>query len=213
MANKKRALFGGSFDPIHFGHLMPVIDAAETLGIEQVTYIPCFQQPLKDHANISAEHRLTMCQLAIQSDEVTNALSSPLQLSVDDYEIAQQGKSYTVHTLRHFKTKLVDTDLVFFVGQDSLLNLNKWYKWRDILNMATLAVMTRPGYDVSKTNLPVEIQQMIGNEIILINNVETEVSSTEIRQLLSNPVPDERLTTLLPKAVWHYIHRHGLYRT
>lgn len=207
------ALFGGTFDPIHYGHLRPVTALAQEAGLAQVTLLPNHVPPHKPQPEASAAQRLKMVELAIADN--------PLFL-VDDRELHSNAPSYTIATLEALRQERgPDLPLAFIIGQDSLLSLHKWHRWQDLLKFCHLLVMARPGY-TNQLETP-ELQQWLEAHqvkdasllsqqsqgyIYLADTPLLEVSATEIRQRLHQDLPCD---DLLPPAVQAYIRQHGLY--
>jgi len=132
------ALFGGTFDPIHYGHLRPVEQLAREIHLDKVVLIPNNVPPHRPQPEASAEQRLAMLQLAIEGN--------PL-FAIDQRELRRDTPSYTIETLETLRKEYGNvTPLAFIIGQDSLLSLHKWHRWEALLNFCHLVVMRRPGY-------------------------------------------------------------------
>lgn len=211
---KKLAIFGGSFDPIHFGHLTPVFDAVTQFDIEKLIYLPCYKQPLKDTCATNSHHRLNMCKLALDS------VQCPIPIELNVFELDQMGNSYTINTLKYFKQLQPNSVLYFIVGMDSLLNFTKWVQWQDILEICQLIVMARPQYHLPqslKTDpetaqaLSPELVSELGKSIHIVENALIDISSTDIRQAFENS-DVESLDKWLPQQVTTYINDNQLYR-
>jgi len=207
LKGKLLGLFGGTFDPIHLGHTVPVQQCAERLAMQQVCIIPCHIPPHKQKPGIDPSHRLNMVKLAVED----NAL-----FKVDDFELKQHKASYSLHTLEHYRQKYPGQHLCFFIGMDSLLNFNLWYRWQDILQLCHLIVCHRPGYD--PTAIPQELEAFLcktqealhqfQSGRILLQQVElVDISSTTLREQIQNQQP----SPYLQKKVDEYIRQHGLY--
>lgn len=201
---KHIGLFGGSFDPIHFGHLKPIVEVASEMALTKVIYLPCYQQPLKQQAHSAAADREAMCRLAI------NSMNSPIKLELDRYEIDQGGKSFTIDTIEYFQNREPKANWYFFVGLDSLLSLNRWHRWQAIIKKVTLVVMMRPGSTLDLCKLEPEIVSAIGHQIILVENDPVNISSTELRQLIKQKQFNE-LSKFMPPPVIEYLRVHRLY--
>ncbi|MDO6720067.1 nicotinate (nicotinamide) nucleotide adenylyltransferase [Psychrosphaera sp. 1_MG-2023] len=210
---KKVAIFGGSFDPIHFGHLTPVFDAVTQFDIGKLIYLPCYKQPLKNSCATKSHHRLNMCKLALAS------VHSPIPTEISEFELEQMGNSYTINTLKYFKQLEPNTEFYFIVGMDSLLSFTQWVEWQNILEVCHLIVMARPQYklqlDIQEntttqpTLAPVLIP-FLGKRIHIVENALIDISSTEIRQAFKNDDAD-RLQDWLPQQVAAYIQNNQLY--
>lgn len=204
-SRKKRiGVIGGSFDPVHVGHLMIAQDALERLNLTEVVFVPAAMAPHKQHVQqVEATHRLTMLQMAVETDG---------HFSVSDMEIDRGGVSYTVDTLDAFKILYGDHDLYLIVGSDTLVDLHTWYKIDRILELCKIATLLRPGEDfdsgmAEKIDLPTESKRELLKNVIHAHQIE--VSSTEIRQRVSRGVS---IRYLVPDRVAHYIKEQGLYK-
>lgn len=202
-----RALFGGTFDPVHFGHLRPLEVAAQQLALPAITLVPCFVSPHKSQPAVSASHRYRMLELATEH--------SPL-FDLSDYEIKQPSPSYTVDTLRFFKQQHPGQSLLFIMGADSFENFTQWYRWKDILELANLLVLARPGFEQpSNPELQSFLTESTHNlahydhgHIATIDSPLLAISSTQIRQ---NIKEQKDLSELIPESVLNYIKKNHLY--
>ncbi len=196
----KLGLYGGSFDPIHFGHLEPAREAREALNLDRVIYLPTARPPHKlRRAGASALARFTMAELALLED--LQSVVSPLEL--------EDRVTYTIETLEHFRREHPEAQLFLIIGSDSLQQLDTWRDWRSILNVAELAVLERP------TPNPLELSNKLAtaldrSRVHHIENAPVAVSSTEIRRRLAARSND--LNQLVPPLVLNYIHKYDLYR-
>ena len=135
--NRSLAIFGGTFDPIHFGHLRTALELMQRLEFDELRMLPCHMPPHRDNPLAAPSQRLGMLQLAVQ--EVS-------ELGVDDREIERGGVSYMVDTLQSFRDELgASVSLSLVVGMDSFLTLPKWYEWERIPDLAHIVVVARPG--------------------------------------------------------------------
>lgn len=204
------ALFGGSFDPVHRGHLQAAEEAAIQLGLEKVTLVPCHIPPHKASLHAAATQRLMMLRLA---------LTDCPHLEVSEWELQQGRASYTLHSVQHFRELVGDSAcLVFLMGWDSLQKIDTWYQWQDLLNYCNFAVWPRPGY----TNLPPKVERWAhdllvtrerlknypAGKIAILETSPIEISSTELRTQLATGHNPEKL---LPGAIFDYIRKQKLY--
>ncbi|KEY56887.1 nicotinate-nucleotide adenylyltransferase [Serratia sp. DD3] len=208
------ALFGGTFDPIHYGHLRPVEALANEVGLQQVTLLPNHVPPHRPQPEANPQQRLAMVKLAIADH--------PL-FTVDERELQRTTPSYTIDTLEMIrKERGAALPLAFIIGQDSLLSLHKWHRWQDLLNVCHLLVLARPGYQqqMDSTELqgwleqhqisdPTLLSQQPSGYIYRANTPLLEISATEIRQRLHQGMGCD---ALLPHSVLRYIELQGLYR-
>lgn len=208
------AFFGGTFDPIHYGHLRPVEALAKEVGLNQVTLLPNHVPPHRPQPEANAQQRLKMVELAIAGN--------PL-FAVDDRELHRTSPSYTIDTLETIrKERGAALPLAFIIGQDSLLTLHKWHRWQALLEVCHLLVLARPGYN-QQMDTP-ELQQWLEQHrvtdatqlslrpqgaIYLADTPLLEISATEIRQRRHQGISCD---DLLPRAVQRYIELQGLYR-
>jgi nicotinate-nucleotide adenylyltransferase len=187
-------LMGGSFNPIHYGHLAAAEEAVAKFSLDEVIFIPCGQPPHKDGKDLApAEDRFLMTALAIANE--------PL-FTVSRFEIDKPGASYTVETMRHFKEQAPDTELYFITGADSILDLESWRDAEMIYEYGHLIGATRPGYTVDKA--PGVAKRAIWMEIPALG-----ISASEIRQRLEEDLP---VTNLMPTGVLEYIRSRRLYQ-
>ena len=136
---KRIGIIGGSFDPLHLGHLIIAQDAAEHLGLSEVMFIPAAIPPHKQHVKqVAAEHRLNMLRLAVEPDA---------RFSVSDIEINRGGLSYTVDTVQTLGAIHHNADLFLIIGSDTLVELHTWHRIEELLQMCSVATLLRPGTD------------------------------------------------------------------
>lgn len=198
-------LFGGSFDPIHHGHLLVARAAAEQLGVGRVVLIPGAAPPHKlDKRLAPAAQRVAMCRLAVVGD--------PL-FAVSDWEVSQAGPNYTLLTVQRFRAASPEgTELYWLIGMDSLRELRTWYRIAELVAACTVVTAGRPGVAPPELEeclamLPVEAREAIGRHIL--NTPLIEISATEVR---ARARAGQSLRYLVPDAVAAYIETHGLYR-
>ncbi len=201
----KVGLFGGSFDPIHQGHIEPVLAAQRKLALERVVYLPTAAPPHKrDRCFAPALARFAMVELA---------LLDHADLVVSAHELTLDRPAYTVETLTHFRAAEAGVELYLIIGADSFLELASWVRWREILEMAQLAVLTRPGsrLDGARSPLAPELQAAVdAGSVHFVENAPRAVSSTEVRRRLAagEAIPDGWLA---PRVV-RYLSKYRLYR-
>jgi nicotinate-nucleotide adenylyltransferase len=209
-------LFGGTFDPVHFGHLRLAEEAIGHLGLGGVRWIPAGQPPHRGIPEVTAEQRLEMVLRCTAENEY---------FSVDASEVKAAAPSYTVHTLERLRAELgAEQSLILLVGADAFAGLSGWHRWRDIFSLAHVAVSHRPGFPVEITSLPHELatefhdRHLTGIDglkdtpaggIATFAMTQLAISATQIRKLLANGVSARYL---LPDSVLDYIQRHQLYR-
>lgn len=205
-------IFGGTFDPVHYGHLRAATEASELLPLDQFHLLPAGSPPHRSQTFASAEHRLAM--LALATDEYP-------ELVVDDREVRRRGASYMVDTLAEIREEAGDAPLVLMVGQDAVNKLDSWHEWRRIFDLAHLVVMRRPKSRHEYTGKLFEALQprLIDDPELLTRKpsgcvfplavTQLEISSTGIRELIAS---GRSPRFLLPEPVIQYIDQHGLYK-
>lgn len=204
---QRNLIFGGTFDPIHTGHLIVARAVAEAFDVPKVTLMPTRTPPHKAESSAPAEHRLAMCRLAVGDD--------PL-FEVSELELDREGPSYTVDTLRQIKQQQPDAEILWMIGLDMLRILHQWREAEAVVNLARIVTALRPPRpgNLAKELRPLE--NAFGRERfgqLLADVVETpliEVSSTEIRRRLAAGRPIRYLT---PVMVADYISKSRLYNT
>lgn len=199
---RKVGIFGGSFDPVHLGHIGLAMDAAKQAELDRVIFIPTKIQPFKqDKKATSGEDRFRMLQIATEGIE---------NFEVSDYELNEDRVSYTYLTMRAMRRMLgEDTRLYFITGTDSFLKIDTWMNAHELLSDYAFIVGTRPGYKQEELKVCIDrIRRDYNTEVKNIANVQIDVSSTEIRALLAAGQPAKGL---IPDGVERYIRAHGIY--
>ncbi|MGH9381400.1 MAG: nicotinate-nucleotide adenylyltransferase [Thermoanaerobaculia bacterium] len=202
----KLGLFGGSFDPIHRGHVEPVLDAARALGLARVLYLPTARPPHKtDQALAPAAARYAMVEMAL--------LEHP-ELRVDDFEMRADGPSYTIDTVRHFQKVSPDARLHYLIGGDALPGLPTWRSAEELLRRVDLVVLARPGWrlDEALDRLSPDTRSLLAAASVhRIDNRLCDVSSTRLREQLARGAREEARHALDP-LVLRYALKYGLYQ-
>jgi nicotinate-nucleotide adenylyltransferase len=205
-------ILGGTFDPIHHGHLRSALEIQQALNLAEVRLIPCFQPTHRPPPLASPEDRLAMIQSAI--------IDEPM-LTVDDCEIQRKGPSYLIDTLIHLRKHNPNTPLCFIMGIDSLVGLPSWHRYEEIIELAHLVVIHRPRYTMPETGIistlikqrlqhnPEAVQKTLSGIMLLLSVTQLEISATEIRKQIA---AGENPRYLLPNSVYKYIKEHGIYR-
>lgn len=195
---KQIAIFGGTFNPPHNGHVEMVKQVLNLNGIDRVLVMPSKIPPHKSGNIVSAEDRAAMCQLAFGDIEGAEICLDELKLS---------GKSYTYNTLKHFAERGVKNPILI-IGGDSLITLNKWYKFADILNMAEFYVYYRENISKDSVMTAKKELEKIGGKISIINICPPNISSTEIREKVER---NQDVENLVSAKVLEYIKAKKLY--
>ena len=222
MAARGRILYGGTFNPVHRGHIQVATTAADVLGIERVHLVLSARPPHR--RLVPVQHRWAMLQLACDADE---------RLLADDSEVrrelsragAEPRPSYTVDTLLKARQREPDVPLYFLIGMDSLLTLASWFQWWRILQLCHLVVLPRPGYERSALKPPISAEvrrrgfrpqpdaprpRGAGGRIVLLDKPMPEISSSAIRRALA--ADEQTVLADVPEAVADYIRAQRLYK-
>ena len=218
-AQERIALYGGTFDPVHAGHLEVARRVSKLFEIEKVLFIPAQMAPHKIGRPVTEPiHRYAMLALATQDDP---------QLSISTFELDAPDRRYTVDTVGHFQRALGDsTELFFIMGADSWSEITTWREWERLLSMTNHIVVTRPGYEPVTTHVGAISERVVdvrGSDVPLLSSaaharkiyftdvVMKDISATNIRRLASEGRTAE-LTGLVPGPVLEYIKKYGIYR-
>ena len=202
-------ILGGTFDPVHFGHLQTAQQVYRQLNLERVIFVPAANPPHRIPPVASIEHRIRMLQLA---------LPMYAGFELDDREQRLGGISYTVRTLESFRDELGDHPLGLIMGADAFAGFETWHRWQDILDLAHLLVMNRPGTSVSVlpdwANSRVSdefnvLENSAGGHIYFLSLEPVAISATEIRAALQR---SESVAGKLPESVIEYIETNNLYK-
>jgi len=198
---------GGTFDPIHFGHLRPALEVCERLSLTQVRFIPCKVPPHRDQPMASPEDRLKMVDLSVKNTP---------EFQLDDRELRREGASYSVDTLRSLY-KEFDEPLVLMLGVDAFQGFNRWKNWRAILEMAHVVISCRPGYKIPKleswaTGRMVEsveeLESASAGKLLFMEVTQLAISATDIRR---QRLEGLSARYLMPIEVADYITENKLY--
>jgi nicotinate-nucleotide adenylyltransferase len=205
------AIFGGTFDPVHYGHLRCAEEARQKLGLKRLLLLPAGKPPHRGPPQATTEQRLAMLRLALEEFPY---------LELDDRETHRSGPSYMVETLAEFRRESPDRPLLLLLGQDAANLLHTWFDWRQLFSLAHIVILTRPGSVVDYNDLlSAELDHRLTGEMSLIKSSSAgkviqievglvDVSATDIKHILSrgrSPV------SMLPPMVLEYIREHRLY--
>jgi nicotinate-nucleotide adenylyltransferase len=180
-------IYGGTFNPVHHGHLILARQALEEFNLDRVVFVPAAESPFKiQNHSAPAGDRLAMLRLAIASED---------RFSVDPLEIDRGGISYSIDTVKMFRNRDPGAELFFLVGEDNTDRLTEWHRFEELKKLVCFVVLSR-SEDFQSPEYPV-VQRRI------------EISSTEIRNRVAN---QESITYLVPESVKHYIEQHQLYQ-
>ena len=205
-------VLGGSFDPVHFGHINPLIELSERFKFDEIRLVPTFQSPINKSFSASAEHRFNMVSIIASSD--TN------NFVADNTEILKEGISYTYETIKIIKKQKKSDDIYLIMGLDVFLNFETWYNYLEIIEEVNIIVIKRPNFNTKKINyMNCEIlKRVVNNKIDFLKNekkqiffydtASIDISSTKIRDVIKK---DGSLIGLVPGSILSYINRNGLY--
>lgn len=201
-------IIGGTFDPVHNGHLRVAIEFAEAFLLPTVALLPCYQSPLRDKPSASNEQRLEMLSLAVQHHP---------QLIVDGRELEKEGLSYTIDTLTALRSQAGDDAALYFaLGTDAFNHLESWKNWQSLFDVANLVVLTRPGYSIKASSAYLEEKKRVftgehqrSGAWYELPVTALAISATQIRQ---KACAQKALSFLVPEAVEQYIYQHRLYQ-
>ena len=198
----KLGVLGGTFDPIHNGHLMVAEEARSQLKLTEVLFIPAGRPWLKEDSPISpVEHRVQMVRLAIAANP---------HFKLSTIEIDRGGPSYTVDTIAELQAQLGSGDELFFIiGRDSVSQLPYWREPDRLIQLCRLVTVPRPGYALPDLSVLETLVPGLSKRLIVLDSPEVDVSATEIRRRVAQGLPIEGL---VPEAVEKYIKKHRLYR-
>lgn len=209
--HKAIGILGGTFDPIHFGHLRMALELYEALDLAKVHIMPCYQPMHRKQPVASPEQRLAMVERAVSTEPA---------LFADAREIKRKGPTYTIDSLLEMRSEFVDTPLCLLVGIDAFLGFLSWHRFQEILEFTHIIVAHRPHYQLPNTGRIADlIKERLQHEIAYIHENQAgsilfrpitalEISATDIRKQIAmgrNP------RYLLPEGVYEYIKQHGTY--
>lgn len=205
-------ILGGTFDPIHYGHLRPAQEVLCALNLAEIRFIPAANPPHRSPPIASAAQRLQMVQLAVAGIPGFNA---------DDRELKRGGVSYTVLTLQSLREEFAHRPLCLLMGLDAFEKIETWHRWQTLFELAHVVVMTRPGWDIpGKNSLPAwtlgrivnhaaQLQQRDAGHIYFQTVHPQDISASYLRGAIAQ---GDSVTDKLPPAVLEYIHANRIYR-
>jgi nicotinate-nucleotide adenylyltransferase len=198
----KLGLFGGSFDPIHCGHVAPVREARRALGLDRVLYLPTAQPPHKRQRKMAPPlARYAMVEMTLLDEE---------GLAVAPYELTLGRPAYTVETLEHFRSAEPAADLHLLIGSDSFADLHHWVRWREIPELARLVVLARPGWDLEEGSLAPALAEVAqGGRVVFLHQPPVDVSATRLREMFARG--EQPPSDWVHPSVVRYVHKYNLY--
>lgn len=206
-------LYGGTFDPVHYGHLRTALEVKEAVGLDEIRFIPCREPPHRQAPAASPAQRCKMLELALAQNEPGWV--------IDSRELRRAGPSYMVDTLASLRAELGHTPLCLIVGLDAFRGLCSWHQWPRLFELAHFIVMHRPGVEpdlpdhlaaeveTRRVSDPRQLERSEAGRVFYVDVVQLDISATQIRQALGTGKSARYLT---PDAVLHFIHGEGLYR-
>lgn len=200
-AKMRLGLMGGTFDPVHYGHLVAAEAARYEFGLAKVVFIPAGQPPHKPDRVVSpAFHRVAMVRLGIRSNPY---------FEVSTLEVERPGPSYTVDTAAEFRRLYPSAVLYFITGADAVAEILTWHRFKELLRLCLVVGVTRPGYSMADLRERLAgLERELRQQILVLPAPGVDVSSSEIRERVLTGKP---IKYLLPETVEEYIIRQGLY--
>jgi len=207
-------VYGGTFDPVHYGHLRPALEILEDFALTQIRFIPCGQPPHRTAPTATAAQRMAMLQCAIAGIDGFVA---------DARELERSGPSYMIDTLRSLQVELPDTQLCLLLGMDAFAAFDTWHDWRGILALCNVLVMHRPEFDPASVIQTPTLKRLLADNLVQARSAFSEhypgrlmfypvtqldISSTRIREAVKH---QRRLHFLLPDSVIDMIETQGIY--
>jgi len=205
-------IIGGTFDPIHFGHLRPALEIAEQLNLEEVRFIPSATPPHRWKPEATGQQRLDMVKLAIKGSD---------KFILDDREYHRKGASFTVDTLQSIRNEIgAEKPLCMILGMDAFSSFTQWHEWQKILALCHIVISSRPNYDDSNLEEGWMKERMIDDSALLSNTpagklyfskvIQLDISATFIREQIKTGGSPRYLT---PTDVVEYLQEHSLYQS
>ena len=203
-------IFGGTFDPVHYGHIRSARLLLDFFEEARLVMIPCQVPPHRPQPAVNAWHRANMLNLAVSEDQM---------ICVDDCELHREGKSFTFDTLKLYRARFPDEPLFFVLGYDSWVTLTTWYRWQELTDLAHLIVLTRPGGRIVESEelrlcsvgkvVDLDAISCNSGNVIRLTLEQFDISATRVREAL---VGRQDIAEWVPVPVMNYIAENNLYR-
>ena len=209
---KTLGIFGGTFNPVHIGHLRLALELKQQLHLDEMRLLPCYLPPHRASPSASVAQRVEMLRLAVQDCS---------ELHLDLRELARNKPSYTYDSLCELRAELgEEVSLCVCMGMDSFASLDTWYQWQELIRLANIVVVARPGWELPTSGPLAEmldkhsadkaqLAQQSAGALVMVETRLLPISATEIRQLIA---AGQSAQFLVPDTVWHYIGEHRLYQ-
>ncbi len=209
---KKIGLFGGTFDPVHIGHLRLALELKQQLELDEMRLLPCYKPPHREAPQATSMQRTQMLRIALENC---------LELQLDERELLRDKPSYTYDTLLDLRAELGDeVSLILCMGEDAFAGISNWYCWRELIHLAHIVVIARSGWSLPKSGDVANLLQAYQSDVNSLNNKSAgsivlqsprllPISATEIRKQVHT---GESAQFLVPDSVWQYISKQNLYR-
>jgi len=201
-------IYGGTFNPIHYGHLRTALEVCEIFALDEMRLLPCAQPAHRDEPEVSAATRLQMLQLATKDTA---------ELQIDTRELQRAGPSYMVDTLASIRAEIAQLPLILFIGSDAFNGLTRWHHWQSLCEYAHIVVMTRPGFEADplpdfytdkRVNDRQSLKSCPSGKIYFQQVTQLDISATAIRQIFAE---NRSARFLLPESVIEFIQAKRLY--
>jgi nicotinate-nucleotide adenylyltransferase len=202
-------LFGGTFNPVHTGHLLAADAVRDQLGLDEIRFLPAAYSPFKARPELSDSHRIAMLE---------HAVADYPEFKIDTRELHMDGPSYTINTLKSINGDSPRDRLYLLIGMDAWQDFEHWHKWQEILEICHIVVTTRPGYSpenlsdfwqAKKVTEANEIKGSRSGKMMFVSVPRSEAASSEIRKYIKK---SQSTKNFLPDSVAQYIEEHQLYR-
>lgn len=202
MGKARIGLMGGTFDPIHNGHLLLAENSRKTFNLDKIIFMPAGIPPHKKDKHLSSNtHRYNMTLLAINSNR---------HFFLSDMELKKEGISFTIDTIKYLKSLYIDTEIYFILGSDSLFQIDTWKDYQELLTLCHFIVAPRPNCHNEKLENTVNtLNSLYNSSIHIVEGPVLDISSSEIRDRVRKGLS---ISYLVPKPVEEYIYKHGLYK-
>jgi nicotinate-nucleotide adenylyltransferase len=198
--SRRVGIMGGTFDPIHHGHLVAASEVADRFALDEVVFVPTGQPWQKSHRHVSpAEDRYLMTVIATAANP---------RFSVSRVDIDRGGPTYTKDTLRDLRALNPDADLFFITGADALGSILSWQNWEDLFSMAKFVGVSRPGYDLDGKHIAAALQELPADALTLVEVPALAISSSDCRRRAEEGRP---IWYLVPDGVVQYVAKRKLY--